>query len=176
MAKLTSILVNFPQFEGLTGTYCNNMSPDHFLTKMDKIAKMYYDESFFKGKIEEASYDANNVIKDYDSLGNEVNCDFDIQKENCQRAKSLSSKAQRQSRIKLKDSIKLKQNRKHQVLFQTETKKYNDNTQCENQILGIFNKISPSITTTSSSKSEESIQPRNNYMQVLNRLTIAHFR
>ena len=66
---------------------------------MDKIVRTYYDESFINGRIEKSSFGTNNVPRDYDSLGNKVNHDFDIKKENCQRAKSLSSKAQRQSRI-----------------------------------------------------------------------------
>ena len=74
-----------PQFEGLAGTYHGNMSPDHFLTKIGKIVKTYYEELFFNGRIEESSFDTNNVPKDYDSLGNKVKCDFDIEKENCQK-------------------------------------------------------------------------------------------
>ena len=72
---------------------------------MEEIVSQYYKESYFNGRIEKSSFDDNNVPVDTNSFGEEVDRNFEIQKENCQRAKCLSSKMQRKARIKLREQL-----------------------------------------------------------------------
>ena len=98
-----------PNPEKLLGTYRGSIDNDNYLKNQNDIIKTYYNEMFLKGRIEESSFEREGVVSDYDSIGNHVNRDFGIRKENCQRAKILSSENQRQARLEMIQSIKQQQ-------------------------------------------------------------------
>ena len=60
---------------------------------------------YVNGRIEETTFETKGVVSDFDSVGNHVNRDFGIRKENCQRAKILSSDNQRQARLDMMKAI-----------------------------------------------------------------------
>ena len=105
------------------------------------------------GKINESTFESNKVEDDRDSNGNIISRDFLINKENCQRAKSLSSLVQRQERLDLIHKLKTEQYNKDVIIYNTETAKYAINTKCENRMIYTFNKIR-SLTTLLSTVTE----------------------
>jgi hypothetical protein len=102
-----------PSVRGMLGTYCGCIGKDHYLNDGEEIIRNFYKETFLNGRIDEMSFDKLNVDHDKDSLGNLVSRDFNISKENCQRAKVLSSDTQRKERIKLKNQLKKKKMRNY---------------------------------------------------------------
>ena len=67
-----------PNPEKLFGTYRGSIDNDHYLKNSDKIISTYYNEMYLKGRIEEASFDREKVVSDYDSVGNHLSRDFGI--------------------------------------------------------------------------------------------------
>ena len=83
-----------PNIEGLMGTYRGNIPDNHILKQYKSIIEAYYKEMFMNGRIDESTFDTNDIEPDRDSQGNLVSRDFTISKENCQRAKILSADKQ----------------------------------------------------------------------------------
>ena len=108
----------------MIGTYRGVIDEENYLYISEYIIKTFYDEVYLKGRIEESSFDRENAVSDYDSKGNFVTQDFDIIKENCQRAKILSCKNQCEARLALMKSIRLIQQEKQTTLYDLESKKY----------------------------------------------------
>ena len=127
-----------PNIEGLMGMYRGNIPNDHILKQYKKIIETYYREMFLNGRVEESTFEKEHVEPDRDSQGNEVNRDFLISKENCQRAKVLSAPKQRQARLDLIASIKTNQQKKHKEYYDKETEKYDISTICTNRILDTY--------------------------------------
>jgi hypothetical protein len=130
-----------PSLENLAGTYRGSINEGHILHNTLYIVKKYYEEQFINGKISEKTYDNNNIENDRDSNGNLISRDFEINKENCQRAKSLSSLVQRQERLDLIHRLKTEQYDKDVILYNTETDKYKINTEYEYRIAVTYHKI-----------------------------------
>ena len=80
-----------PNVDSLIGTYRGSISSNHYLKNSDKIIQKNYKEAYLNGKIQESSYDAENIDNDKDTYGNIISRDFSISKENCQRSKVLSA-------------------------------------------------------------------------------------
>ena len=127
-----------PNIDGLMGTYRGNIPDDHILKDYKSIIETYYREMFLNGRVEESTFETNNIESDKDSQGNDVTRDFEISKENCQRAKILSASKQRQARLDLIDSIKVAQDKKHTELYDKETDKYTINSFCCKRILDTY--------------------------------------
>ena len=146
----------------ILGTYRGYIDKSHYLNDPDKIIKAFYKESYLNGRITESTYDKEGVERDKDSSGNEVSRDFEIGNENRQRAKVLSSKAQREERLNLIATNKANEATKQLALKEIELKRYNHNTDCEDRIASLFNAIEnqPKSTTSNqtSNKAKLSIQ------------------
>ena len=127
-----------PNAKALIGTYRGAINENHYLHNTFDIIKCYYKETFLNGRIKEDIFDTNKVINDCDSKGEIVNRDFDISRENCQRAKVLSAQTQRNERIALIKNIQEAEREKQISLFDTETKKYELNDICEKRIVNMF--------------------------------------
>ena len=67
-----------------------------------------------------------------------VSCDFEISKENCQRANILSCANQRQARLELIESIKQQHIDKQTTMFDRETKRYDFNGECELRVCNAY--------------------------------------
>ena len=97
--------------------------------------------------------------------------DFGIQKENCQRAKTLSSPVQRQEKMKHINEIKKSQREKHKVLYAKESDKYNLNTICKNRVTETY-----LFMTTTLSKEEVYIKAsRTSFLTMTRNLSKLHF-
>ena len=118
-----------PSIDGIIGTYRGMITDKNYLKDSDKIIRTFYDDVYLNGRIDEDVFDKEEVVRDYDSNGNYVTRDFEVGKENCQRAKILSCQNQRQARLDLMESIKLIAIQKQTLLYDTGTKKYNLNNE-----------------------------------------------
>ena len=127
-----------PNVKALLGTYRGSITKDHCLTKSDNLIKKYYHETITTGRIDENSFDIDKVVNDTDSRGNTISRDFDIGKENCQRAKILSSAVQREAREKLKESIEMKKKEKSLDLSNDEMKRHSLNIECEKRMIDTY--------------------------------------
>ena len=130
-----------PNVKSMLGTYRGCIGRNHYLDDGMGIIRQFYKETYMNGRIQESSFDNLNIDQDKDSLGNVVSRDFGISKENCQRAKVLSSETQRKERIKLKESIIKKVAEKKIELAIDESKKYTLNKECEERVLSAFHEI-----------------------------------
>ena len=110
-----------PNEKSLIGTYRGSIDEQHYLQQAYPIIEKYYKETFLNGRIVESSFDTANVEHDRDSKGEVVSRDFDIARENCQRAKVLSCQTQRNERIELIKTIKEAEELKQISLFETES-------------------------------------------------------
>ena len=90
---------------------------------------------YLKGRIEEVLFEREGVVSDYDSVGNHVNRDFGIRKENCQCAKILSSNNQRKARLEMIEAVKQLQLDKQTSSYEVESKKYKVNDECEVRVI-----------------------------------------
>ena len=127
-----------PSVENIIGTYRGVIDDTNYLNDSDNIIKTFYDDVYLNGRIEEDAFERQGVVRDYDSAGNYVTRDFEISKENCQRSKILSSKIQREERLKLMKSIKQKQIEKQTSMYDTESKKYKLNDECNDRVVGAY--------------------------------------
>ena len=127
-----------PSVENIIGTYRGVIDDTNYLNDSDNIIKTFYDDVYLNGRIEEDAFERQGVVRDYDSAGNYVTRDFEISKENCQRSKILSSKIQREERLKLMKSIKQKQIEKQTSMYDTESKKYKLNDECTDRVVGAY--------------------------------------
>ena len=84
-----------PSIKNIVGTYRGIIDDTNYLNDTEKIVSTFYDDVFLNGRIEEDKFDRERVVRDYDSTGNYVSRDFEIRKENCQRAKSNNNKSTR---------------------------------------------------------------------------------
>ena len=152
-----------PNPDKLLGTYRGSIDNNHYLKNKDNIIKTYYDEMYLKGRIEEATFEREGVVSDYDSVGNHVNRDFGIRKENCQRAKILSSDNQRKARLEMIESVKQIQLEKQTSSYEVESKKYKLNDECEERVINGYyahlklNQIPDSDAQENLSNSRETI-------------------
>jgi hypothetical protein len=137
-----------PNVEHMLGTYRGCIGKSHYLNRGMDIIPQFYNETYMNGRIDETSFDNLNIDEDKDSMGNPVSRDFEISKENCQRAKVLSSDIQRKERIKLKETIQKKEKQKRIALAIEESKKYSLNNECEKRVLSTFNEIIKQENTT----------------------------
>lgn len=128
-----------PSIEGLIGTYRGTIGGNHFLKKSTEIINTFYKEMYTTGMVSESTYESKGVEEDKDSRGNVVSRDFGISKENCQRAKILSSPVQRSERLKLIESIKKEQIKKQISMYKAESTKYELNLQAEAKLIARYN-------------------------------------
>ena len=146
-----------PSINALIGTYRGSIPKDHYLNDSTSIVIFFYDKVYIHGRIEESCFDDAGVDADSDSNGDRVNRDFGISKENCQRAKVLSSKAQRLERLELVKQMKELEIEKQVNLFRYEQKKYILNKECEDRLVGahlqLLSSTSPIIGPTNSASS-----------------------
>ena len=114
---------------------------------------------YLNGRIEESTFDKEGVVSDYDDMGNHVNCDFGISKENCRQAKILSTDTQRQERIALIAEIKQQQKAKLQTIYDTETVKYKLHDECIEQVINSYHILSkhPELIWTDDLKNKDTI-------------------
>ena len=90
------------------------------LEDRDSLMANFYLHMFQEGYIKEAIHDLYGIEKDKNGDGEEVDRDFTIVNENRQRAKVLSSKFQRNLRIKLINESNKKRYDKEKELFNRE--------------------------------------------------------
>jgi hypothetical protein len=153
-----------PAIEGMVGTYRGVINEEHYLFNTESIIRKFYKEMYLTGRIEESSFNNENVELDRDSKNNVVNRDFGIQKENCQRAKILSAPTQIQLRKQLVQTISEDRAKKHGILYDRETKKRDLNTQCEERIRECY------FTAL-----EIDLLPRASFKHITQYLTTFHF-
>ena len=160
-----------PNIKSMLGTYRGSIGNDHYLNDGEKIIREFYKETYMNGRIQESSFDGLNIDQDRDSLGNIVSRDFNISKENCQRAKVLSSDTQRKERQILKAFLKKKEDERETELANDESRKYNLNQQCEDIIATNYHAIG--IQTSTKNNMDSSLSLTFADMQPL--LTEVHF-
>ena len=100
-----------------------------------------------------------------------MNRDFDISRENCQRAKVLSAQTQGNERIALIKNIQEAEREKQISLFDTETKKYELNDICEKRIVNMFY----STTTQQDRNKQIDATIRKTFTEITTDLKIEHF-
>ena len=127
-----------PSIQAMINTYRGSINDEHYLSNQQAIIRTYYKEVYANGMIKESSFDRDGVVTDTDSSGKFVNRDFSIKKENCQRAKVLSSKVQREERLALIAQMKLEEEETKLKLYLTENTKYNNNKNCENRVTAMY--------------------------------------
>ena len=160
-----------PNIAKMIGTYRGSIGEGHYLKDSERIIKKYYDETYMTGRIDESTYDDENVDNDRDRMGNIISRDFGISRENCQRAKILSCETQRQARIQLRDSILKKEQEKRITLYLNESKKYELNTECESRIRSTY----LFITSQPNNISQLNSDNRPSFDSIASLLTDMHF-
>ena len=135
-----------PNVKSMIGTYRGCIGKQHYLNNGDNIIREFYKETYMNGRIQESSFDNLNIDNDRDSLGNVISRDFSISKENCQRAKVLSSETQRKERIELKRLLKEKETEKQLAFAIEESKKYTLNIECEERVIAAYHDITQNTT------------------------------
>ena len=164
-----------PSIEALIGTYRGSIPINHYLSNSEHIVQKYYHEVFTTGRIKEESFDAESVVVDRDSAGNEVDRRFGIRKENCQRAKVLSAKTQRLERIELVKQMKLEEVQRKINLFEYEEKKYRLNEECQNRLL-LGHQQRKNNTTTNKPTTDTTVDITSlTFTDILTDITIEHF-
>ena len=156
----------------MIGTYRGLIDKDHYLYNKMDIISTFYKEMYQNGRIEETSFDDKQVSNDKDSHGNVVFRNFGIHREHCQRAKILSSKKQRQARQDLLHLIKVNQYKSNQKLFESETKKYELNRECEQRIAKVYHIMTNSINIKNK---QQMSQPIQSYTTIAQNATDLHF-
>ena len=163
-----------PNEKALLGTYRGPINESHYLNDSKKIIKMFYKEMFMNGKISESSFDKEGVDQDRNSTGDIINRDFEISKENCQRAKVLLSQTQRDERVLLIKEIRKKEIEKQISLYETESKLYENNQLCEEKITHYYevHKQKQNNNTTTPTSIET---PRFTFIDITILLSKEHF-
>ena len=165
--------LHLPCLRSIIGTYRGPISKDHCLHDSTSLIRKFYSEMYLTGRIEESTFDKEDIVHDTDSLGNKVCRDFSVSRENCQRAKVLSADAQRLARIKMKQSIA------QQILIRKETsslyeeKKYKENSECEKRVSILYHKYSNRSTNTQHKSKVDAIGSFQTIQ--LSKLTDVHF-
>jgi hypothetical protein len=90
------------------------------------------------GRIQESSFNRNNIPSNTYSIGRFVNRDFSIAKENCQRAKVLSAQVQCKERLALIEKMKEEEKAIKLKLYLAETKKCDLNRTCEDKLIATY--------------------------------------
>ena len=97
-----------------------------------------YEEVYKEGMVSEGTLDKMGIPSDVNSNGDLVCRDFDITSENCQRSKCLSAPSQILARRRVVFDRKHSLYCKVLKLYETETKEYELNGQCEMKLMAIF--------------------------------------
>ena len=168
-----------PDVHALAGTYRASITNDHYLKDTTTIIKSYYKEMYLTGRIDEKTFDRDNVVRDYDNVGNYITRDFGISKDNCQHAKILSAPNQRQERIALIATIQKNMNDKQKAMFNTESTKYKLQDECIERVIKGYNALSniepinniPTLQTNP----ESSCILRTTFMHLIPNLKHTHF-
>ena len=164
-----------PCVKNMVGTYRGTINDLDSLADTDKIINTFYDDVYLNGRIEEEKFDKEGVVRDYDKSGKYVSRDFGISKENCQRAKILSCKTQRQARLDLIESIKLIAIQKQTSMYETEDKRYRCNSQCEERLSnGYYAQNQLQLQTTSTHITGDNIT-RKTFKDLKQNITVTHF-
>ena len=163
-----------PSVKNMIGTYRGVVDEEHYLNDSKKIITTFYDEVYLNGRIEEKTFDEENVVRDYDSNGNYVSRDFDVIKENCQRSKILSCQNQRDARLALMESIKLLQQQKQTSLFDVESKKYTLNEECTERICNGYYAILKIEQTSNTDTIEQDTIMRKTFTELKTEIKESH--
>ena len=163
-----------PCLKSLIGTYRGPISKDHCLNECTSLVTKFYNEMYLTGRIEESSFENEEIMHDTDSFGNKVTRDYSVSRENYQRAKVLSASTQREARIKLRASIEKKVADTKEKSILTENKKYQENEECEKRVSILFHKLQVKIETNNACSTDNKVQQSFQSIQ-LSRLTSMHF-
>ena len=165
-----------PSVDKMLGTYRGVIDDSHYLKNSEKIISTFYDDVYLKGRVEESVFDREEVVRDYDSKGTYVSRDFEVRKENCQRAKILSCSNQREARLQMIQKIKEQQIEKQTSLYDIESKKYDYNNECINRVCNTYYAELALQQQTSPTQSKTDVHtPRKTFIELVQDLTVSHF-
>ena len=163
-----------PNVQAIVNTYRGSIDENHYLNDPSAVIKTFYSDVYMNGRIQEAAFDKEGVITDIDSNGTHVNRDFGIIKENCQRAKVLSAKVQRNERIALVKTMRVLEYDTKVKLYTTEDKKYEQNKLCEGRILKSF-QIQKTVANKETETDRLNATNSEQFADIIQDLTKDHF-
>ena len=163
-----------PNVQAIVNTYRGSIDENHYLNDPSAVIETFYSDVYMNGRIQEAAFDKEGVITDIDSNGTHVNRDFGIIKENCQRAKVLSAKVQRNERIALVKTMRVLEYDTKVKLYTTEDKKYEQNKLCEGRILKSF-QIQKTVANKETETDRLNATNSEQFADIIQDLTKDHF-
>ena len=126
-----------PSLTNCLNTYRGNIKGSCLENKEELVLNLY-EEVYKEGTVSEGTLDEMGIPSDVNSNGDLVCRHFDITSENCQRSKCLSAPSQILARRRVVFDRKHSLYCKVLKLYETETKEYELNGQCEMKLMAIF--------------------------------------
>ena len=163
-----------PNIDKMIGTYRGIIDKEHDLYNKNDIISTYYKEMYENGRIEESSFDKQNVQHDKDTMGKKVSRDFGIHRESCQRAKILSSKKQRQARKALLHQIRINQYNRNKDCYDAESRKYEHNNLCERRVIKTYDHIC-AINRKTTTNDPTVKEPTKSFISISQQVNEEHF-
>ena len=167
-------LDTFQQIVPLSKHLLETYRGDTYGSKLEdrkKIVTNYYCEMFLYGNIKESTHEIYNIPMDKNSKGEYVARDFAISSENCQRAKLLSSKHQRQERVNNINGSRRAVHMKYLLNCDNEDTLYEENEECERFLRNNYKILQESIMTSDQEHNNNEIS----FIEICDNLSRSHF-